>query len=218
LANHTVSSKQRSTRSASNGPKRDRRSRRNVVVLASLLCSLVATSLLLIALAPAPLAPDAAGTLFAVDQDDSFDRIFTTRAPVSPGRWTQIFIHHSRTRGGNAVTLGQQGGMGDHFLIGNGIDCGDGEVQIGHRWSSQQPAKPEGAQVAGGCISICLVGDLDQAPPTANQLLRLEQLVQVLQRRLDVRGRDVVVMTQPGSTAGIGTRFPVSQLGGVVLP
>jgi hypothetical protein len=193
-------------------------SRRNVVVLASLMGSLVATSLLLIALAPAPLTPDAAGTLFAVDENDSFEQIFSTRAPVTPGRWTQIFIHQSRTPGGNAVTLGQQDGMGDHFLIGNGLDCGDGEIQIGRRWSAQQPAKPAGAQVADGCISICLVGNLDQTMPTDAQLLRLEQLVQVLQRRLGVRGKDVVVMTQPGSTAGIGTKFPLARLSRVVLP
>ena len=202
IGQHSVSTKHRFSRSAFNRPKRDRKSRRNVVVLASLLGSLVATSLLLIALAPAPLAPDAAGTLFAIDQHDSFDRIFHTRKPVAERRWTQIFIHHSLTRGGNALTLGEkQGGMGDHFLIGNGIDCADGEVQIGHRWDTQQTASPEGAQVAEGCISICLVGDLDQSPPTPAQLLRLEQLIQILQRRLHVPGKNVVVMTRPGSAA-----------------
>lgn len=214
-----MSTKSRSTRSApQSGPRRDKKSRRNVVVLASLLGSLVATSLLLIALAPAPLTPDAAGTLFAIDQNDSFEQIFATKTPVTQGRWTQIFIHQSRTRGGNAVTLGQRDGMGDHFLIGNGIQCGDGEIQIGRRWSAQQAAQPVGAQVAAGCISICLVGDLDQAPPTDAQLLRLEQLVQVLQRRLGVRGKDVVVMTQPGNAAGIGEKFPLGHLSRAVLP
>ena len=217
MANTTVS-KQRSSRSAGNGPKRDRKSRRNVVVLASLLGSLVLTSLLLIALAPAPLAPDAAGTLFAISEHDSFDRLFLTRNAVEQGRWTQIFIHQSKTASGNAVTLGGNAGMGDHFLIGNGNDCGDGEVQIGHRWNLQQPARPEGAQVAEGCVSICLVGDLDRGAPTAAQLLRLEQLVQVLQRKLNIRGKNIVVLDQAGSTAGIGSRFPLAQFSRVVLP
>jgi hypothetical protein len=188
------------------------------VVLASLLGSLVATSLLLIALAPAPLTPDAAGTLFAINQNDTFDSIYRTRTPVQVGRWMQIYIHQSKTRGGNALSLATSGAMGDHFLIGNGMDCGDGEVQIAHRWDAQQAAKPTGAEVAEGCISICLVGDLDQTPPTAAQLLRLEQLVQSLQRRLDVRGKAVVVMDQPGSPAGIGARFPIRQLSQAVLP
>lgn len=188
------------------------------MVLASLLSSLVATSMLLIALAPAPLTPDAAGTLFAIDQNDSFEQVFATKTPVGTGRWTQIFIHQSRTRGGNAVTLGQPDGMGDHFLIGNGIECGDGEIQIGRRWSAQQVAKPVGAQVGEGCISICLVGDLDQTAPTEAQLVRLEQLVQVLQRRLGVRGKDVVVMSQAGTAAGIGSKFPLGRLSRAVLP
>ena len=114
-------------------------SRRKFVVFLSLVGLLTGTSALL-RLAPAPLSPGSAGSLFAIEQPTSMDVIFNTNVPVAGGRWQYIYVHHSQTASGNASTLGSRaGGLADHFVIGNGAGSVDGEVQIGHRWTAQLP-------------------------------------------------------------------------------
>jgi hypothetical protein len=178
--------------------------------------ALTLTTALLLALAPAPLAPGAATSLFAVDTPDSLEAIFNTKVPAQVERWKYIYIHHSATPGGDALSLGKStaGGVGDHFVIGNGDGCADGEVQVGQRWNNQQPAlPPAGAStIDPACISICLVGDFDHTVPTPVQMHRLTQLVNTLQARFGVSGENVLMAAQPGSAAGIGRYFPVTAL------
>ena len=152
-------------------------SHRKFIVFVSLVGLLTLTSALLLALAPAPLMPDAASSLFAIDAPPTLDVIFNTKVQSPPNRWKYVYIRHSRTASGNAVTLANAGatGLGDHFVIGNGDGAIDGEIQIGQRWNQQQPATPPaGAQkIDPSCISICLVGDFDRTVPTPTQLRRL---------------------------------------------
>src|SRR5437868_11333674 len=97
-----------------------KKTQRNFVVFSTLICVLTLTSALLLALAPAPLAPDAT-SLFAITAPDSMDAIFQTRKQCASGRWKYIFIHHSMTRSGNALSIDQSGGTSaDHFVLGNG--------------------------------------------------------------------------------------------------
>jgi hypothetical protein len=173
------------------------------------------TSVLLLALAPAPLKPDAAASLFALDAPHgprSMDVIFDTPHPVADGRWKTIYVHHSQTASGNAATLGARpGGLGDHFVIGNGSGCVDGEVQVGHRWAAQLPAGPATptTSVRPDCISICLVGDFNRTAPTPTQRMRLAQLVTTLQARLKI-GADSVYLVQGSNTpADAGRHFPL---------
>jgi len=190
--------------------------RRNAVVLAGLLSSLVLTSMLLLVLAPAPLNPDAVRSLLATD---SFDKVFQTPTAIESGRWRYIYVHHSRQFDGSAATLSQQtGDMGDHFLIGNGQGCGDGEIQVGYRWDQQKPAEPVGAKLSSDCISICLVGDFDQTAPTSAQMRQLGQLVRSLQRELGIGSKQVVAVDRPSSPAGIGRHFPVEVFRELLVP
>jgi len=179
------------------------------------------TSVLLLALAPAPLSQGSAASLFAIDQRASMDAVFDTGVPVVKGRWKSIFIHHSRTGSGNADVLsGPAGGLADHFVIGNGSGCVDGEVQVGHRWSAQLPPGevPGTKSIAADCISICLVGDLDRAAPTPTQRLRLTQLVHTLQSRLGVAADRVYLHNGSGTAADIGTAFPLASFREQLLP
>ena len=198
-----------------------KKARRKLIVFSTLLGVLTLTSALLMALAPAPLAPDAATSLFAVDQPQSMDAIFETSKPLPAGRWKYVFIHHSQTGSGNALTLGQDtNGLGDHFVIGNGDGCVDGEIQIGQRWNQQQSAlPPAGAnKIDPACISICLVGDFDRTTPTPTQLRRLAQLVNALQGQLHIEPQHVLTVDTPKSPAGIGRYFPKSAFRGQLLP
>ena len=198
-----------------------KKSTRKLIVFSTLLGVLTLTSALLMALAPAPIVPAAATSLFAVDAPSSFNVIFNTRQPLVVGRWRYIYVHHSATPSGNALTLGQEtNGAGDHFIIGNGDGCEDGEIQISQRWNHQQPAlPPAGAnKIDAACISICLVGDFDQTVPTQTQLRRLSQLVSALQGQLHVGAEQVLLIEQPTSSAGIGRYFPRTVFRNQLLP
>jgi hypothetical protein len=188
--------------------------RRKVVVFASLLAALSVTSFLLLALAPAPLPPGAVQSLFAVGAPDSMDAIFTTATPMSPGRWNYIYIHQSKTLSGNAATLGDvPGGLADHFVIGNGDGCHDGEVQIGERWTDQTPAAaPPGRSLPADCISICLVGDFESAAPTPTQMRRLTQLLTTLQSRTNIPSTHIIALDGDSSVAGVGHFYPTDAI------
>ena len=77
-----------------------------------------------------PSAPDAAWT------------------PAHPSdRWECIVIHHSGSDEGepNASTNGTSAGwegLGYHFVIGNGTDTQDGQVEVGYRWTRQEHGAP----------------------------------------------------------------------------
>lgn len=189
--------------------------RRNTIVFLSLLTVLSLTTLLLKAMAPAPLKQDAATTLFPSDAGDSLDAIFSMAVPVQPDRWKYIYVHHSQTAGGNALTLGGQRGegVGDHFIIGNGNGLVDGELQISERWNRQaSAASPAGNLVVEpDCVSICIVGDLDKKPPTPMQMGRLGQLVQALQARCRIPANRIEWLNDSNpSPAAIGRYFPAT--------
>ena len=194
---------------------------RRVIVLSTLITVLTLTSALLLALAPAPLSPDSTSSLFAIDTPQTMDVVFQTDTPARTARWKYIYIHHSRTTSGNATSLARTPeGAADHFVIGNGDGCADGEIQISQRWNKQlSAAPPAGARdIDPDCISICVVGDFDRSVPTPTQVRRLGQLVSTLQGRLHVSGRGVLLIEQPGSVAGIGKFFPTTAFREQLLP
>ena len=191
---------------------------RRVVVFLSLLAVLTLTSLLLKTMARSPMHPDAADTLFAYGTGDSIDSIFHMQVAVQPSRWEYLYIHHSKTTGGNALQLADGANdVGDHFVIGNGDGLIDGELQISQRWNHQQPAaSPAGTiKVQPNCVSICLIGDFDRRPPTPMQLGRLGQLVQAMQLRCHIPANRIQWLSDgtgptSASAAGIGKYFPAA--------
>ncbi len=196
-------------------------SQRKFIVFTSLIGVLTVTSALLLALAPAPVSPDAASSLYAIDAPSSLDVIFDTKVPANPGRWKYVYIRHTGTTAGNALTLGQGShGIGDHFVIGNGNGAIDGEIQIGQRWNQQLAALPPvtGATIDPSCVSISLVGDFDRTVPTPTQLHRLSQLVRTLQNRLGIPADQVLLLDQPNSAAGSGKYFPTGAFRAELLP
>lgn len=194
--------------------KNNRSLQRRFYVLVSLVTMLSFTSVLLMVLSPQPLRPDAVSSLFAISSSDTLDAIYRTDAPVRPDRWKYIYVRHSDTPGGNALTIAGPNGLGDHFVICNGDGGVDGELQIGYRWNDQQPALPAPGvvRVDPGCISICLIGDFDTGKPTAAQLRRLQQLLASLRSRLSIDPDAVYALEYTPGPAGTGRLFPVASL------
>ena len=146
----------------------------------------------LLALEPPPLSVEGYNSLSASDRGPFLDEIFKTAVPARPEQWKFIYIHHSATPAGDARTLARAGsGLCDHFVIGNGDGCQDGEIQVGPRWNHQQaPAAPLGVDhIEPTCISICLVGDFDHSMPTPVQLRRLTRTGYHPPKPVSPRGR-----------------------------
>lgn len=172
------------------------------------------TGALLMAMQPTPLSPDMSKSLMSVETSAQVEALFDTQVPVNVNRWKYIYVHHSGAATGNASIVADASGssatLPDHFVVGNGLGAGDGEVQVGQRWNAQQPAgKTVGLdRVDSDCISICVVGDLDRAPATPRQLEQLQRLVTALQDRLKVSRDRVWVVDAAGLPAGCGRYFP----------
>jgi N-acetyl-anhydromuramyl-L-alanine amidase AmpD len=116
--------------------------------------------------------------------------------------WTAIVIHHSATPVGNAAVFDRwhrEGngwdGVGYHFVIGNGSDSSDGEVEPTFRWIEQRAGAHTGGTPDNWAneqaVGICLVGDFNQGRPTAAQMQSLLRLVRFLQSRYQIPARRI---------------------------
>ena len=104
---------------------------------------------------------------------------------ITPGRWTHLIVHHSGIEAGNAKSYdgahrrrGMENGLAYHFVIGNGRDSGDGQIEIGPRWRKQIYGGHVRSQAMNECgIGICLVGNFELRKPGARQLESLHALL-----------------------------------------
>ena len=144
--------------------------------------------------------------------------------------WTAIVVHHSGTRGGNSAIFDKWHREGNHwegvgydFVIGNGTDSRDGQVEVTFRWRNQQTGAHCGGTPGNWAnkdgIGICLVGDFNQSIPSYAQMQSLAKLVCFLQSQFGIpKGRIYGHRTTPG--AGItdcpGKNFPMAKLKSMV--
>ncbi|MHC4555864.1 MAG: peptidoglycan recognition protein family protein [Planctomycetota bacterium] len=141
-------------------------------------------------------------------------------------RWTAIVIHHSATDKGNAAIFDKMHrevnhweGIGYDFLIGNGTNSGDGQVEVTFRWRRQIAGAHCGGTPANwantDAVGICLVGNFNYSVPTTRQMQSLLKLVRFLQKRYGISDRRIYGHgTTPGAriTDCPGTKFPLSRL------
>ena len=108
---------------------------------------------------------------------------------IQSDKWQRIVVHHSAIKYGNIEKYdaahrlrGMQNGLAYHFLIGNGIDAGDGEIEIGPRWQKQQPGgHVKNHLINQTAIGICLIGNFEKTHPSKKQLAAFTQLMDWLQ-------------------------------------
>lgn len=141
------------------------------------------------------------------------------KAPVAPGRWRYVVVHHSGADRGDLKSIDRyhreerhmEHGLAYHFLIGNGNGMRDGEIAVGDRWRQQ---------LAGGhlhseaqnkiAIGICLIGNFDEDKPTALQMQSLTTLTEALLQRCKLSTSAVKTHQQINvvKTRCPGTNFP----------
>lgn len=152
----------------------------------------------------------------------SMDSIFHPAAELKPGAWTAIVIHHTGAPAGSPASIDAAhreaglAGLGYHFVIGNGVQMGDGEVHAGFRWVDQLPgahvAGPGGAEWNSSSIGIALVGNGDRRPFTDTQINRLMTLTSELARRLDIPSDRIYLHTDLAAVSSPGRYFQSSAL------
>ncbi|MBC8482028.1 MAG: N-acetylmuramoyl-L-alanine amidase [Planctomycetes bacterium] len=138
--------------------------------------------------------------------------------------WTAIVIHHSATASGNATMFDKWhrennhwDGVGYDFVVANGSDSGDGEVEVTFRWKQQRVGAHCGGTPGNWAnekgIGICLVGDFNKTQPSQRQMQSLLRLVRFLKGRYHI-GLDRIYGhgTTPGArvTDCPGKNFPMS--------
>ena len=137
--------------------------------------------------------------------------------------WTAIIIHHSATETGNMAVFDKQhkslgwDGVGYDFVIGNGTDSGDGQVEVTFRWRQQITGAhcktPDNWANEDG-IGICLVGNFNDSLPSQRQMQSLVKLTDFLQKRYRIPQSQIF---GHGETRGAhitdcpGKLFPISK-------
>ena len=109
---------------------------------------------------------------------------------VDANRWKWIVVHHSAVEAGNAKIYDNyhrnvkrlRDGLAYHFVIGCGKDSGDGEIEIGTRWTNQaRGGHVRKTAVNDAGIGICLVGNFQYRKPTTKQMGAFHELMLVLE-------------------------------------
>lgn len=109
--------------------------------------------------------------------------------------WNAIVIHHTASRRDTTASIDRGhrkrgwDGIGYHFVIGNGREMADGQIDPTFRWWKQREGAHAGSSPLSqpyndGGIGICLVGNFEEDQPGDWQVERLVELCCVLIRHL----------------------------------
>lgn len=225
----------------SHGDSREiRTTRRRLTVWASFAGGMTAVAgVLLIGDSGAPSVVAAvSATVVGSDPIAGASLILPRDAPLIPGQWQAIVIHHSATPAGDSITLNRQhtasglSGLGYHFVIGNGQGLGDGLVEVGYRWNRQvagaHVAAASAAEVRNGIgktslstidadqynrhsIGICLIGNGNRREFTDRQIHELVTIVRALQDQFGIPGSAVYLHSDLSKVDSPGKFFPTGE-------
>jgi hypothetical protein len=153
------------------------------------------------------------------DPDDLF-------APPRADRpWRYIVLHHSAHESGSLAEIDADHrerlgtmGCGYHFVVGNGSESPDGRIEVAARWAEQKGGQhcrdSRVSDINEYGIGICLIGDFDNARPSARQIDATRALIAYLQERYDIPAGNVVTHDAVARTASAcpGKNFPTLEI------
>jgi hypothetical protein len=141
--------------------------------------------------------------------------------PVAPRSWQAIVVHHSATPAGGAARFDREhrekgwDELGYDFVIGNGTDTADGQIEVGSRWTKQKigaHAKTPDNWYNEHGIGICLVGDFDGSRPTPAQMRSLARLVAYMMKTYHIPADHIVGHGDTKATHCPGRYLSVSEV------
>jgi hypothetical protein len=145
--------------------------------------------------------------------------------PRADRPWRYIVLHHSAHSEGSLAEIDRDhrerlgtSGCGYHFIVGNGTGSPDGRIEVAGRWSDQKGGQhcrdSRVSDINEYGIGICLIGDLDQGPPTAAQVESTRDLIAYLQERYNIPPGNVVThdVVAKSASACPGRHFPTQAL------
>jgi hypothetical protein len=141
--------------------------------------------------------------------------------PKADRPWKYVVVHHSASEKGgldqidrdHRKVLGFEG-CGYHFVIGNGTDSPDGQIEIADRWLTQKQGvhcrNGRNSDINEYGIGICLIGDFDKTEPTPKQVESARVLVAYLSDRYQIGADHLGTHDQfaDSPTACPGKNFP----------
>jgi hypothetical protein len=143
---------------------------------------------------------------------------WTPHVAARPWRW--IVIHHSASESGSMAVFDKEhrakgwDGVGYHFVIGNGTNSADGQIEVTPRWPVQKwgaHAKTLDNRFNEYGIGICMVGNFDVERPTPAQVRSLTRLTAYLMQTYHIPAqnvlghRDTKPTDCPGKFVNVGT-------------
>lgn len=120
---------------------------------------------------------------------------------TKPNHWMWIIIHHSDSDYGSAAVIDKWhrdrgfDELGYHFVIGNGTNSADGQIEVGGRWVKQKWGAHDNAldnRYNTNGIGICLVGNFNKTHPTEAQRRAVIRLVVYLMRTYHIPASHVL--------------------------
>lgn len=154
-------------------------------------------------------------------------RGFSTGVPrewvpvAKPNTWYWIIIHHTATPAGalariNASHRGKGWeAAGYHFVIGNGTESGDGQIEVGPRWPQQRVGahtRSSDNRFNEHGIGIVLVGNFNETRPSARQLDSAARLVAYLMKTYRVPPERVIGHRDASATQCPGRNVSIAQI------
>jgi hypothetical protein len=140
---------------------------------------------------------------------------------AAPNQWYWVVIHHSATPTGGAAAFDKMhrakgwDELGYHFVIGNGTDTRDGQIEVGSRWTKQKwgaHAKTPDNRYNEHGIGICLVGNFDVNRPSEAQIRSLTRLISFLMKTYRIAPDHVIGHRDTKSTDCPGRYVNVAQI------
>lgn len=145
--------------------------------------------------------------------------------PKADRPWKYIVLHHSAHAVGSYAQIDREhrlvqgwDGCGYHFVIGNGSQSPDGQIEVAARWTDQRGGahcrNGKTADVNEYGIGICLIGNFDESPPTPRQVEAARSLVAYLHDRYAIPSTrvDTHAHLASGPTACPGKNFPTASI------
>ncbi len=147
--------------------------------------------------------------------------------PKADRPWKYVVLHHSAHDSGSFEQIDRDhrstrgwDGCGYHFVIGNGSESPDGQIEVAGRWSDQKQGthcrNGKTAEVSEYGIGICMIGDFEHSPPTPRQVEAAQALVAYLRERYQIPADHVGTHAAlaDGPTVCPGRNFPTASIVG----